>query len=166
MSKNQQAEKRASHVLTQLNAFCTKLRELKDEIAQLRNDFKNLKEQETIAGCKTWKEFCERKLHRTDRAVRKLLGAEKSSASEPLGTLPKPERTIQAVDADNLKAVTQRTLAYFKPMASEPVRLRTELTEWFERVASELGLSLNLQTHYFVDKSPMSPLLGSQEVTR
>jgi hypothetical protein len=166
MSKNQQAEKRASHLLAQLNALCVKLKELKEEIALLRDDFKNLKGQEKIAGCKTWKEFCQRRLHRTDRAVRKLLGAEKSSALEPAATALKPERTIQAVDADSLRAATMRTLAYFKPMASEPTRLRKELTDWFRSVASELGLSLVLEAHYFTDKSSINPRLTSHEVTQ
>ena len=137
MCTNTQAEELASRILNELeDAVCIKLKELKDDLKILRTHFKNLKRGDSIAGCKTWAQFCSRKLHRTDRAVRKLLEqrAEKSSA-EPEGENSsdglrqkelqirqsatngeKPDRTIDDVDAENLEAATRRTLAYFKPL--------------------------------------------------
>jgi hypothetical protein len=79
MSKHIQAEELASRILGQLDdALCVKLKELKDDLERLRDEFKDLNGGETIAGCKTWAEFCEKKLHRTDRAVRKMLAGAKS----------------------------------------------------------------------------------------
>jgi hypothetical protein len=87
MSENNRAENLASRILTQRDAaICVKLRDLKSDVLELRGHFKNLKGKATIAGCKTWAEFCEKKLHRTDRAVRKMLaGSKLKQAKEPQG---------------------------------------------------------------------------------
>jgi hypothetical protein len=80
---NKLAEDLAQRILEQLDsAWCVKLKELKDLIEELLVHFRNLKGKQTIAGCKTWAEFCEKKLHRTDRAVRKMLAGGKPSKAK------------------------------------------------------------------------------------
>jgi hypothetical protein len=60
----------AAHVeTTWLSAFST----LRPFVEELWKRFEELKAGETIAGCKTRKEYCERILHRTPRAVRYML---------------------------------------------------------------------------------------------
>jgi hypothetical protein len=61
-------------------------------IAQLRQLFMKLKPSETIARCRTWTEYCEQVLHRTDRRIRQVL-AETNPASEKHSrkSLPAPK---------------------------------------------------------------------------
>lgn len=55
-----------------------------------------------------------------------------------------PERTIDDVDSDNLRDATPRTLVYFRTITADPEKLWKKLTEWFEDVASQLGLSVRV----------------------
>jgi hypothetical protein len=78
------ASERAGLVVAAMAALTVKLRDLKPQIEELRGDFRKLKGNQKIAGCKTWTHFCKEKLHRTDSALRKLLavgGKEKAKAS-------------------------------------------------------------------------------------
>jgi hypothetical protein len=51
-----------------------KLTELRPMITELRQHFMKLKSGETIAGCRTWTEYCEKVLRRSDRRVRQIMG--------------------------------------------------------------------------------------------
>jgi hypothetical protein len=180
-----QAEALASRILNVLEeSLCIKLRELKPQLEELRSHFKELKKSGgRIAGCKTWDEFCTKKLHRTRRAVNTLLsqaneqqmerektshleaaqGSETSAVEQEdsfcsvaqqeteqgetchsEARAKRSERTIDDVDAENLRDATRRTLAYFRPMAASRDKLWNKLTEWFESVASQLGLSVTV----------------------
>lgn len=64
-------------------------------IIELRRRFSELpRGKANILGCQTWAEFCEQRLHRTDRAVRKAIAAEKVKvpASTPA---PRPLETLR-----------------------------------------------------------------------
>lgn len=67
------AEMRARSILSRMDSLSAKLKTLEDDIRILWADFDNLKADETILGCASKKEFCERKLNRTPRAVRYML---------------------------------------------------------------------------------------------
>lgn len=82
------ANERAHLVIAGMGALTTKLKELLPQIEETREDFRKLKGNQTIAGCKTWKQFCLEKLHRTDSAVRKLLAAGRKEKQKPAGNLP------------------------------------------------------------------------------
>jgi len=110
MSKNDQAENLASRILTELDAaLCVKLKERKAEIEELRDYFKDLKGKETIAGCKTWAEFCEKKLHRTDRAVRKMLAAPKPSKAKEQQSSAEQSSADAVAGEDPCDALTENT---------------------------------------------------------
>ncbi len=51
-----------------------KLTELRPMITELRQHFMKLKSGETIARCRTWTEYCEKVLRRSDRRVRQIMG--------------------------------------------------------------------------------------------
>jgi hypothetical protein len=69
-----------------------KLIELRPMITQLRQHFMKLKSGETIAGCRTWTEYCEKVLHRSDRRVRQIMGgANPASEKHSRKSLPAPE---------------------------------------------------------------------------
>jgi hypothetical protein len=56
-----------------MDSMAAKLKDFEDDIRKLWLEFDNLKTGETILGCATKKEFCEKKLNRTPRAIRYLL---------------------------------------------------------------------------------------------
>jgi hypothetical protein len=93
------ANERAAFVTSAMGSLTAKLRELKPRIEELRGDFWRLKGNQTIAGCKTWTEFCQRKLHRTASAVRKLLATGGRKQQKSAGEIPAPTE-------DNLKSKT------------------------------------------------------------
>jgi hypothetical protein len=83
-------EKLAVEAFTMYEQSWKKLSELRPMIAQLREQFIQLKPGEKIAGCRTWTEYCQRVLHRTDRRIRQILkganpASEKHSRKSLLG---------------------------------------------------------------------------------
>ncbi|HTA22658.1 MAG TPA: hypothetical protein VK763_03925 [Terriglobales bacterium] len=125
---NKHAEDLAQRILEQLeSAWCVKLKELKDEIEELLVHFRNLKGKQAIAGCKTWAQFCERKLHRTDRAVRKMLRPPQAKAqqrpAEQSSASPNAGGPSEASDESGEKEETegrQRKTAKKTPPLSKP----------------------------------------------
>ncbi len=63
----------AQRVITAVSSISCKLSELEADIRALWVEFENLPKGETILDCSTKKEFCEKHLHRTPRAVRYML---------------------------------------------------------------------------------------------
>jgi len=90
--EHKKAEELASSILQEFGPFCAKLRSMKSKIEKLRDYFKAKDQKETVAGCSTWAQFCERKLHRTDRAVRLLLAEETSASPEAKKPKAKAEK--------------------------------------------------------------------------
>ncbi|MGC2707212.1 MAG: hypothetical protein WA361_22065 [Candidatus Acidiferrales bacterium] len=70
------AENLARHVISRMQSLATKLKDLEEDIRKLWIEFDNLKAGETILGCATKTEFCEKKLNRTPQAVRYMLNPE------------------------------------------------------------------------------------------
>jgi len=67
------AENLARKICARMESIAAKLRTLEDDIRKLWLEFDKLRPGQTILGCATKKEFCERKLHRTPRAIQYLL---------------------------------------------------------------------------------------------
>ena len=133
-----QAEKLARQVLEELDqAVCVKLRQLKPKLERLRAHFKTKGGTEQIAGCKTWKEFCKKKLNRTDRAVRKLLAAEKSSARPKV-------HTLESHKAERYEILTNQVKSYFKPLRKKP-EYQDRVKEFFQTIAGDLGFIVELK---------------------
>jgi len=108
----EKANERADFVIAAMGALTAKLRELKPQIEELRKDFRKLKGTQEIAGCKTWKQFCKDKLHRTDSAVRKLLAAGGNEKQKPAGKIPAPT-------PDELKSVALKAIRRFAQASSD-----------------------------------------------
>jgi len=106
----QQANELADAVISAVEGTLTaKLREFKPQLEELRKDFRKLKGTQEIAGCKTWKQFCKEKLHRSDSAVRKLLAAGGKGKQKPAGEIPAP--TPDEIKSKALKAIREYTQA-------------------------------------------------------
>lgn len=133
-----QAEKLALQVLKELDqTVCVKLRQLKPKLEKLRAHFKTKAGKEQIAGCKTWKEFCNKKLNRTDRAVRKLLAAEQSSARPKVNTL-------ESHRAERYEILTNQVRSYFKPLRKKP-EYQDKVKEFLQTIAKDLGFIVDLK---------------------
>jgi hypothetical protein len=63
----------AQRIIRAVDSLATKLADLEADIRALWTEFENLPKGETILGCSTKKEFCEKQLHRTPRALRYML---------------------------------------------------------------------------------------------
>jgi hypothetical protein len=83
-----EAENLARRVLARMDSMTAKLKSLEDDIRRLWLEFDKLKAGETILGCATKKEFCERKLNRTPRAVRYMLDGGNDSRGETISPAP------------------------------------------------------------------------------
>jgi hypothetical protein len=77
------AEMRARSILSRIESVSAKLKTLEADIRALWLDFDNLKTGETILGCATKKEFCEKKLHRHPRTVQYLLAGQSNPIDRP-----------------------------------------------------------------------------------
>jgi hypothetical protein len=78
------AEQLAKNILSRLESVSAKLKSLEEDIRRLWVEFDNLKPGETILGCATKKEFCEKKLHRTPQAVRYMLNPDLRASKQCL----------------------------------------------------------------------------------
>jgi hypothetical protein len=141
-----EADKRADFVIAAMGALTAKLREFKPQIEESRRDFRKLKGNQTIAGCKTWAEFCEKKLHRTDRAVRKMLADpkpsqanEQQSHAEQSSASPKAEEPSEAHDENGEK---ERTEGEQRKTAEEtPPLSKADEEEIAEKSAKDQAIS-------------------------
>jgi hypothetical protein len=84
-------------------------------LRDLRTQFK--KNGGPVLGCRTWKEFCERGLHKSDRTVRFLLQDGKITG------VPEARPSATAVSIANWEALKARLATYFRSSA-------TRLKEW------------------------------------
>lgn len=66
-------ERVAERVADVFATCCAKLKELRPEIEKIQGWFKD-NNGKTLAGCHSFKEFCEKKLNRTEQAVYAMLG--------------------------------------------------------------------------------------------
>jgi hypothetical protein len=79
----EEAEKLAGKLEREFAPICTKLRSLKPEVEKMQAMFKELcKGSVTIAGCRNFGEFCEKKLGRKRQTVYEMLGDYKKSRKE------------------------------------------------------------------------------------
>jgi len=147
------AEKRAATIAGALSVVCRKLAELKPQLKALREDFKKKPKGTKIAGCRTWTDFCQKQLHRTDRAVQKLL-AYKATPTKPKPSKPRPEQssgseknTPVARDWPTVrKDVEERLYKELKPYADDaPLSFKSELLELFNTVAERFGIEVRIK---------------------
>ena len=121
----------------------------KPKIIELREDFKRKPKAARIAGCKTWTEFCQKKLHRTDRAVQKLL-ADKATPAKPKPGKPQTELSSGAEEKKGgdrdwptmRKIVAERVCEELKPYAADTLEFRQELVELLDRIARRFGMKI------------------------
>jgi len=102
-------EMRARSIMSRLESVSAKLKTLEEDVRLLWIDFDNLKTGETILGCATKKEFCEKCLNRTYRAVHYMLEGGNTSRPVPstsenvsLPPEPAPTTVVQLPDGSKI----------------------------------------------------------------
>jgi len=153
MSKKTQEDPNqlAERILSQLDTvLCVKLRELKDDLVKLRDHFKDPKVKKPIARCKTWAEFCENQLRRTDRAVRNLLNERAKHERKPAEetSAGRPEVTLENKNVERRDDLTRRVKALFDLRGlrdpKERSKRKDEFIHWLKSVAEDLGIVLEI----------------------
>jgi len=142
------AEMRARSIISRMEGFAAKLKTLEDDLRALWLDFENLKAGDTILGCATKKEFCEKKLGRTPRAIQYMLagGNPNNTRSEIISPVessilpvqdpaiptpapaPKPERTLEDVLDKLVERIALQPCGYYaSKFKAYPEQHTTEL---------------------------------------
>lgn len=133
MSKNNQQgtaadpdmEKLAQSVAEKFTTLCTKLKELKPEISRIQEWFRNHQRGSvTLSGCRSFKEYCEQRLNRTEQAVYAMLGDKVAK-----------KKTMKHVAESEGKAES-KTVA-LDPVAEDVERMRTGLNAVARAKAAE-----------------------------
>lgn len=107
----QAREALAQRIVEQCSFMLVALADLEDDIRSLWDEFERLPKGETILGCTSKKEFCEKKLGRTPRAVRYMLDggnqnnggeiispAKASTLAEAIAEIVVPPEVTEAVE--------------------------------------------------------------------
>jgi hypothetical protein len=136
-------EKLAAQVVETFTGCCTKLKELKKDIEQIRQWFKDLKGSQTLAGCRSFKEFCEKRLNRTEQAVYAMLGdygkkkttsdgSSKKKATNP----PLKPQTISPEDQDRLVTAANAARRYFEAEEQGDAAKAEDAKKEFEAIST------------------------------
>jgi hypothetical protein len=148
------AEMRARGILSRIDSISAKLKTLEDDIRLLWADFENLKAGETILGCATKKEFCEKKLHRHPRTIQYLLAGQSNPADRPH---KEPSELSSLVVSPVVPAAspTQKRKLDYGPPHAEPESLKpaepsraAQLREWFGTKYKAFRLEPSEQNQY------------------
>jgi len=143
-----EAENRAQKLADEFAPLCVKLRALKPQIEEVQADFKKLKGSQTILGCRSFKDFCEKKLDRTEQAVYAMLGdysKKQKSKKDGDGSTPQKPTLHQSLNLSDEDLERMRTglNAVARARASEAVGDKAKADEaWQEYEAISQAESL------------------------
>jgi hypothetical protein len=143
-----EAEDRAQKLVNELALLCVKLKALKPQIVEVQADFKKLKGSQTIFGCRSFKEFCEQKLGRTEQAVYAMPGdysKKQKSKKDGDGSTPQKPTLHQSLNLSDEDLERMRTglNAVARARASEAVGDKAKSDEaWQEYEAISQAESL------------------------
>ena len=146
VSLNPEIEKLAEEVAVEFGTFCAKLRDLKPKIDKIRSHFRaNSRGSVMLAGCRTFREFCEKRLHRCEQTVYKMLNSD-TKTRESRKTIPNApparrksvvarekierlrsacraaSRYFDAEDKGNKAAAREARAHFFALIKSEPIQ--------------------------------------------
>jgi len=112
MTARQKRTALAKRVVKGVKSILVELKDLETDIRQLWVEFANLPKKENILGCSTKKQFCEKHLGKTPRAVRYMLDGGNHKRGEtvsPLKNDPKSRFDVSDLDEGFLKDFAERT---------------------------------------------------------
>jgi hypothetical protein len=111
-------EKLAEEVTTEFSTVCVKLKELKPKIELIRSHFqRNIRGSVTLSACRSFREFCKNRLHRSEQAVYRLLSSD-SKNSQKKTRVPKvptahQKPTFAYKDFERLRSACIAAARYF-----------------------------------------------------
>ena len=101
---------------------CVKLRELKPKVEQIRSYFqRNVRGSVTLSGCRSFREFCEKRLHRTEQSVYRMLSSDIKKRQEKIRVSKSPavrQKPVMARDEiQRLRCACFAAVRYFEAEA-------------------------------------------------
>ncbi len=122
VSLTRKMERLAEEVTTQFSTVCVKLRELKPKIQQIQSYFqRNVRGSVTLSGCRSFREFCEKRLHRSEQAVYRLLSSDTKKSQKKTRVPKSPavrQKPVMARDEiQRLRCACFAAVRYFEAEA-------------------------------------------------
>jgi len=117
LSPNSEIEKLAEEVAAHFETVCAKLSELRPKVEKIKSYFReSIRGSVTLAGCRSFREFCEKRLHRCEQTVYKMLASD-TKKREPGKTTPKapPARSkpVASEDFERLRCACAAASRHF-----------------------------------------------------
>lgn len=114
----QAREALAQRIVEKCSVMLVALADLEDDIRSLWDEFESLPKGETILGCTTKKEFCEKKLRRTPRAVRYMLDGGNPNNGGEIISPAKAGTLAEAIAEIVVPAEVAEAVEYIPPPAA------------------------------------------------
>jgi hypothetical protein len=115
-------EKLAEEVTTKFSTGCVKLRELKPKVEKIRSYFQeNVRGSVTLSGCRSFREFCEKRLRRREQSVYRMLSSDTKKRQEKIRVPKSPavrQKPVMARDEiRRLRCACFAAVQYFEAEA-------------------------------------------------
>src|SRR5271163_44953 len=116
-------EKVAAEVAAEFSTVCVKLRELKPKIEQIRSYFQgNVRGSAMLVGCRSFREFCKKRLHRSEQTVYRMLSSDAKKRQEkirvPKSPTARQKPVIAREEIQRLRRACFAVVRYFEAEAS------------------------------------------------
>jgi hypothetical protein len=118
LSPNSEIEKLAEEVAAEFGTVCAKLSELRPKVEKIQLYFReSVRGSVTLAGCRSFREFCEKRLRRCEQTVYKMLASDPEKR-EPGKTIPKapptrPKPVVASEDFERLRCACTAASRHF-----------------------------------------------------
>ena len=118
LSLSVEIEKLATEVTAEFSTVCAKLSELKPKIEKIQSYFReSVRGSVTVAGGRTFRQFCELRLQRTEQAVYRMLSADTRKRKEKKNIPKEPTARQKSVvankDIERLRSACSAAARYF-----------------------------------------------------
>jgi hypothetical protein len=140
MTARQKRTVLAKRVITSVKSVLVELKDLEDDIRQLWVEFENLPTSEKILGCSTRKQFCERRLGKTPRAVRYMLDGGNHKRGETVSPMKNDPPSLFDIGPDEqffaktMDEAKKRVTAHIEP---GPSRFETSVKHFAKLMIKE-----------------------------
>jgi hypothetical protein len=139
------AEKLALSLQKSFAPLCIKLTSLKPQVEKMRDLFAELvKGSVTIAGCKSFGEFCEKKLGRKRQTVYEMLGDYKKKQRHAHKKKKGPQLVLQGEDQERLITAANAAQRHFDALDANDADTAQKAKREFQSITSAKALAARI----------------------